>query len=169
MKRVLVTGGAGYVGCVLVPRLMAWGYDVGVYDILYYGRNGLPRDPRLRVVEGDIRDTASLTEALRGMDAVLHLAGISNDPSFELDEDLSRSVNFDCFEPMVIAAKQAGVRRLVYCSTSAVYGVSDAPEVTEDHPLVPVSHYNKYKGLCEPLMWRHQAPGFTCVTLRPAT
>ncbi len=169
MKRVLVTGGAGYVGCVLVPRLLAAGYDVRVYDILYYGRDGLPRDPRLDVVDGDIRDTKRLARAHAGVDAVLHLACISNDPSFELDEELSRSVNYDCFEPMVIAAREAGVERFVYCSTSSVYGVSDAAQVTEDHPLVPVSHYNKYKGLCEPLLWRHQAPMFTCVTLRPAT
>jgi nucleoside-diphosphate-sugar epimerase len=70
---------------------------------------------------------------------------------------------------MVIAAKQAGVKRFVYCSSSSVYGVSDQPEVTEEHPLVPVSLYNKFKGMCEPVLFKHQAPGFTCVTIRPAT
>lgn len=170
MKRVLITGGGGYVGSVLVPRLLSKGYAVTVYDIFWYGDGHLPKGhPQLRIVRGDIRDTARLAAEFAGVDAVLHLACISNDPSFELDEKLSESINFTCFEPMVIAAKQAGVKRFVYCSSSSVYGVSDQPEVTEDHPLLPVSLYNKYKGLCEPLLFKHQAPGFTCVTIRPAT
>jgi nucleoside-diphosphate-sugar epimerase len=169
MKHVLVTGGAGYVGCVLVPQLLAKGYAVTVYDILFFGREGLPDHPNLGVVQGDIRDTALFASACAGIDVVLHLACISNDPSFELDEQLSRTINFECFEPLVVAAKQANVRRFVYCSSSSVYGVSDKPDVTEDHPLVPLTLYNKYKGLCEPLLFKHQAPGFTCVTIRPAT
>jgi len=169
MKNILVTGGTGYVGCVLVPQLLANGYHVTVYDILFFGREGLPQHPNLSVVEGDIRDTASVSRAFRGIDTVLHLACISNDPSFELDESLSKTINYDCFEPMVIGARQAGVKRFVYCSSSSVYGVSDKPDVTEDHPLVPLTLYNKFKGMCEPLLFKHQAPGFTCVTVRPAT
>jgi len=169
MKRVLVTGGAGYVGCVLVPQLLAKGHHVTVYDVLFFGRDGLPRHPNLTVIEGDIRDTPRLAQTFRGIDVVLHLACISNDPSFELDEAFSKTINYDCFEPMVIAAKDAGVRRFVYCSSSSLYGVSDEPDVTEDHPLLPLTLYNKYKGLCEPLLFKHRAPGFTCVTIRPAT
>jgi nucleoside-diphosphate-sugar epimerase len=169
MKRVLVTGGAGYVGGVLVPHLLSRGYAVTVYDIMFFSRRGLPDHPNLAVVEGDIRDTARLARAFKGEDVVLHLACISNDPSFELDEGFSRTINYECFEPMVIAAKEAGVKRFVYCSTSSVYGVSDSPDVTEEHPLVPLTFYNKYKGLCEPLLFKHQASGFTCVTVRPAT
>jgi nucleoside-diphosphate-sugar epimerase len=153
----------------MVPQLLARGHRVTVYDILFFGRDGLPDHPRLTVVEGDIRNRATLARALEGMDVVLHLACISNDPSFELDAGLSKAINYDCFEPMVIAARRAGVRRFVYCSSSSVYGVSDRPEVTEDHPLVPLTLYNKYKGLCEPLLFKHRAPGFTCVTIRPAT
>ena len=100
---------------------------------------------------------------------MLHLACISNDASFELDENLSTSINYDCFEPMVIAAKKAGVKRFVYCSSSSVYGVSDSPDVTEDHPLVPLTLYNKFKGMCEPLLWKHKADDFTGVVIRPAT
>ena len=169
MDNILVTGGAGYVGCVLVPQLLANGYRVTVYDIMFFGHDGLPEHPNLTLVEGDIRDTAALGKALEGIDVVLHLACISNDPSFELDETLSTSINYDAFEALVLAARRAGVRRFVYCSSSSVYGVSDKPDVTEDHPLVPLTLYNKFKGLCEPVLFRHQAPGFTCVTIRPAT
>jgi len=169
MKKILITGGAGYVGGVLVPQLLGKGYDVTVYDICYFGAEHLPSHPKFRLIEGDIRDTARLAKAFEGIDVVLHLACISNDPSFELDENLSKTINFDCFEPMVIAAKKAGVKRFVYCSSSSVYGVSDQPDVTEDHPLVPLSLYNKYKGTCEPLLFKHQSPDFTCVTIRPAT
>ena len=156
------------MGCLLVPQLLKAGYNITVYDTMWYG-NYLPNDPNLRIVEGDIRDTAKLAAAFKGIEAVISLACISNDASFELDEKLSTSVNLDAFEPMVVAAKKAGVKRFIYCSSSSVYGVSDQPEVTEDHPLVPVSLYNKYKGMCEPLLWKHQGPGFTCVTIRPAT
>src|SRR5439155_26538842 len=100
----------------------------------------------LRVVKGDVRDTAAFAKELDGVHTVLHMACISNDPSFELDPTLSKSINFGCFEPMVTASKAAGVKRFIYVSTSSVYGVSDAPEVTEEHPLVPLTDYNKYKG-----------------------
>ena len=169
-KNVLVTGGAGYVGSLLVPQLLDRGYHVTVYDIMYFGDHFLPKqDPALRIIEGDIRDTAKLSKAFQGQDVVISLACISNDASFELDERLSTSVNMEAFEPMVIAAKRAGVKRFVYASSSSVYGVSDKPDVTEDHPLLPLTLYNKYKGLCEPLLFKHQSPDFVCVTIRPAT
>src|SRR5256886_11227455 len=169
MTNVLVTGGAGYVGSVMVPQLLANGYRVTVYDILFFGREGLPDHPNLKVIEGDIRDPPRLATALEGIDVVLHLACISNDPSFELDEGLSKTINYDCFEPLVVAAKAARVKRFVYASSSSVYGVSDRPDVTEDHPLVPLTLYNKYKGMCEPLLRKHTTDDFVGVTFRPAT
>lgn len=154
---------------MLVPKLLANGYRVLVYDLMLFGPDGLPHDPNLEILKADIRDTKAFGAACSGVDTVIHMACISNDPSFELDENLSRSINYDCFEPMVVAAKQAGVKRFLYVSSSSVYGVSEAPEVTEDHPLVPLTLYNKYKGMCEPLLFKHQSPDFVCVTLRPAT
>jgi nucleoside-diphosphate-sugar epimerase len=170
INRVLVTGGAGYVGSVLTPKLLDAGYEVVVFDIQYFGDDFLPKsNPKLTSIKGDLRDTAAFAEAVKGCDAVIHLACISNDPSFILDPNLSKSINYDCFEPMVIAAKAAGVKRFVYASTSSVYGVSDSPDVTEDHPLVPLTDYNKYKGMCEPLLWKHISDDFVGVTIRPAT
>ena len=167
---VLVTGGAGYCGSLLVPQLLDQGYKVTVYDTMFFGDAFLPKDNiRLRVVKGDIRDTARLAAATAGHDAFVSLACISNDASFELDEALSTSVNMDAFEPMVVAAKSAGVKRFIYASSSSVYGVSDQPDVTEDHPLVPLTLYNKFKGMCEPLLKKHADDGFTGVIFRPAT
>jgi nucleoside-diphosphate-sugar epimerase len=169
-KNVLVTGGAGYCGSLLVPQLLAEGYNVTVYDLLYFGDSFLPKDnPRLKVVPGDIRDVAKLTSVLQNQDVVLSLACISNDASFELDESLSTTINLDAFEPMVVAAKKVGVKRFVYASSSSVYGVSDKPNVTEDHPLVPLTLYNKYKGMCEPLLLKHTDDHFVGVIFRPAT
>jgi nucleoside-diphosphate-sugar epimerase len=172
ISRVLVTGGAGYVGSVLVPKLLDAGYDVTVADLFLFG-DYLPPDsmrpPRLTKAAIDIRDQAALRATLPGHQAVIHLACISNDPSFELDPALSRTINFDCFEPLVAIAREAGVERFIYASTSSVYGVSEAPNVTEDHPLVPLTDYNRFKALCEPRLFTYQSPDFTTVTIRPAT
>jgi nucleoside-diphosphate-sugar epimerase len=169
MQKVLVTGGAGYKGCVLVPKLLNAGYEVVVYDLMLFGSAGLPASPHLQVVAGDLRDTPSFAAAVKGCDYVIHLACISNDPSFELDPSLSTAINFECFEPMVVASRDAGVKRFVYVSSSSVYGVSEAPDVTEEHPLVPLTDYSKCKALCEPILLRYGSPSFVPVILRPAT
>lgn len=167
--RVLVTGAAGYVGCVLVQKLTAASHSVIAYDIMYYGSEGLKPHPNLKVIRGDIRDIETFSKALKGVEAVIHLACISNDPSFELDPSLGKSINFDCFEPMVLASKAAGVRRFIYASTSSVYGVSEAPNVAEGHPLKPLTDYSKFKAMCEEVLLRQRSPGFTTVIIRPAT
>ena len=168
---VLVTGGAGYVGSVLVPRLLAEGHNVKVIDLYLYGRDifAAHRGPRLTEIQGDIRDPIVVAEAVKGCDAVIHLACISNDPSFDLDPSLGKSINFDCFRPLVKASKAAGVERFVYASSSSVYGVKDVPNVTEDEPLDPLTDYSKYKALCEDVLAEERAPGFTTLTVRPAT
>lgn len=169
-KSVFITGGAGFCGSLLVPQLLSHGYKVTVYDIQYFGKDFLPIDNQnLTIIQGDIRDTAKILASCAGHDAFVSLACISNDASFELDEKLSTSVNLDAFEPMVIAAKQAGIKRFIYASSSSVYGVSDKPNVTEDHPLVPLTLYNKYKGMCEPLLKKHTDDNFVGVIFRPAT
>ena len=168
MRNVLITGGAGYVGTLLTPQLLDAGFNVIVYDIMYYGCELKPQ-PRLKIVNADIRDTKTFREACKGVDAVIHLACISNDAGFELDERLSEEINYQCFEPLVIAAREQGVRRFIYASSSSVYGYSEEPRVTEEHPLVPLTLYNKFKGLCEPLLFKHQTKDFVPVVIRPAT
>jgi nucleoside-diphosphate-sugar epimerase len=149
--------------------MLEMGYHVTVYDIQYYGCDFLPLDnPSLRVVQGDIRDIEKLEPLLVDVDAVLHLACISNDASFELDESLSTTVNMDAFEPIVLAAKKAGVKRFIFASSSSVYGISEETDVKEDHPLVPLTLYNKYKGLCEPILFKHTNENFVGVVYRPA-
>jgi len=169
-NHVLVTGGSGYCGSVLVPQMLDMGYRVTVYDIQYYGCDFLPLDNlNIRVIQGDVRNIEKLEPLMADVDAVLHLACISNDASFELDENLSTTVNMDAFEPIVLAAKKAGVKRFVFASSSSVYGVSEEPDVKEDHPLVPLTLYNKYKGLCEPILFKHTDENFIGVVYRPAT
>lgn len=172
LKTVLVTGGAGYVGAVLVPKLIDKGYQVKVVDLYLYGNNVLDSvkdNPNLKEVKGDIRDRTLLESEIPGTDIIIHLACISNDPSFELNAALSRSINCDAFGPLVRISKENGVRRFIYASTSSVYGVSDAENVTEDHPLIPITDYNKYKGLCEPILLEQQSHDFIAVVIRPAT
>lgn len=167
-NNVMVTGGAGYVGHVLVPQLLANGYGVTVYDTLWFGMNLAPH-PLLKVVQGDIRDAAKFAAAVTGCDAVIHLACISNDTSFALDEKLSTSINRDAFTPLLRACRDAGIKRFINASTSSVYGVSDSPEVFEDNPKVPLTLYNQYKWECEEQLQAFNDPGFTWVTIRPAT
>jgi nucleoside-diphosphate-sugar epimerase len=169
-KSIFITGGAGYVGSRLVPQLLEKGYRVTVYDILYYTKKYLPNENKsFKIIEGDIRDTLKLEKACDNHDVFLNLACISNDASFELDEKLSKSVNFDSFEPMVMAAKKSGIKRFIYASSSSVYGLSSEKNVTEDHPLVPLTLYNKFKGLCEPLLLNNTSKNFEGVIFRPAT
>lgn len=169
-QRVLVTGGAGYVGSALVPRLLEVGHEVTVLDLCLYGDPILPLElPRLNFIRGDIRDSDTVASAVRRQDAVLHLACISNDPSFELDPDLSTTINRDAFGPLVVAARSAGVRRFVYCSSSSVYGVSDALDVTEEAPMAPLTLYSQYKGECEAIVLGARSDDFEAVVIRPAT
>ncbi len=169
---VLVTGGAGYVGSVLVPKLLVAGHSVRVLDTYYFGEESLAavrKHPNLTEIKADLRHHATLDRALAGCTAVIHLACISNDPSFELDPLLGKSINYDAFLPLVKLAKAHGVKRFIYASSSSVYGIKHENNVTEDLPLEPLTDYSKYKAMCEDVLNSERTPGFATLTLRPAT
>lgn len=168
-KKIFITGGAGYVGTRLSDKLANEGYQVTIYDTLYFGQSDLNQNNNIKIIKGDIRDIKFLESSLKDHDVLVHLACISNDSSFLLDENLSTSINLNAFEPMVLAAKKMNIKRFIYASTSSVYGLSDKKDVTEEHPLVPITLYNKYKAMCEPILFKHTDENFTGVVFRPAT
>ena len=130
MRKILVTGGLGYVGTVLVNELIKRNYNVNVIDLGIYGNN-TDKHNNLKIFIGDIRDQKLFEESVSGCDTVIHLACISNDPSFDLDPHLGKSINLDSFRPMVEISKKNGVDRFVYASSSSVYGIKDEHNVDE--------------------------------------
>ena len=168
-QSVFITGGAGYVGAMLVPRLLQEGHRVTVLDLMIYGEDVLPKNPALTLIKGDIRNQELMKSSIPGHDVVIHLACISNDPSFELNPELGKSINLDPFRPMVEISKNAGVKRFFYASSSSVYGIKDEPNVHEDMPLEPLTDYSVFKMNCEEILSEYQSDEFTTTTIRPAT
>jgi len=169
MKRIFVTGGAGYVGSALVPKLIERGYQVTVYDLMIYGENVIEKNKNLKMIKGDIRDQKLLEESLTDQDTVIHLACISNDPSFELNPSLGKSINLDSFEPLVKISKQKKVRQFIYASSSSVYGIKEEKNVDESMSLEPLTDYSKFKAECEKILDMYGDDSFTVTSLRPAT
>ena len=172
IKNVLVTGGAGYVGAVLVPKLLNAGYRVKVLDLYLYGDSVLSsvrENPNLVEVKGDIRDKLLLEKEISGSEAIIHLACISNDPSYELDPDLGKSINYDAFLSLVDISKRSGIKRFIYASSSSVYGIKREPDVTEDLSLKPLTDYSKYKALCEKYLLEAANDDFIITIIRPST
>ena len=169
MKRIFVTGGARHVRAVTIALLLDQGYEVSLLDLMIYAEDALEDHPNLTKIKGDIRDKGVLTEHIPGHDVVIHLACISNDPSFELNPDLGKSINLDAFRPLVELSKESGVKRFIYASSSSVYGVKEEKDVHEDMLLEPLTDYSKFKAECENILQKYQDPNFTTVTIRPAT
>lgn len=162
---ILVTGGCGYVGLVLTPKLLDSGADVTVVDSMWFG-NHLPEHDRLTVIQQDIRNTEHIP--MSGIDAVIHLANIANDPCGDLDPKLSWEVNALATMGLVERAIHHGVRQFLYSSSGSVYGVKEEPEVTEDLSLVPISDYNKTKMISERVLLSYK-DSIIVKCVRPAT
>ena len=169
MKKIFITGGAGYVGAILTPYLLAKGHKVTVFDLMMFGENVLKENSNLKIIKGDIRNTELLNRVLPGHDVVIHLACISNDPSFELNPTLGKSINLDAFTPLVEIAKKNLIERFIYASTSSVYGIKKEKDVSETMSLEPLTDYSRYKASCETILKKYESENFTPITIRPAT
>ncbi len=169
MKKIFITGGAGYVGAVMVPHLIEHGFQVTVLDLMIYGEHVLEKHHNLKAIKGDIRDQTLLRKLIPGHDVVIHLACISNDPSFEMNPELGKSINLDAFRPLVEISKNSNVKRFFYASSSSVYGIKDAPNVHEGMELEPLTDYSIFKADCEKILAEYQSDDFTTSTIRPAT
>lgn len=172
MTKLLITGGSGYVGTRLIFHLLKTkNVKIINYDIALYGDDHLPKDNNLKNIKKDIRDPISFEAAIKNhnIDTVLHLACISNDPSFDLNPSLSKEVNYLSFNHLVKLSKKNGVKKFIYASTSSVYGVSDSPNVDENHPLKAITDYNRFKAMCEPILLNEVDNNFIGLVIRPAT
>ena len=167
--KIFLIGGGGYVGSALVPKLLEIGYEVTVYDLFIYGKEVLDPHPKLNIIVGDIRDIKLLSESIKNHDSIIHLACISNDPSFELNPELGKTINLDCFRPLVELAISNNISRFIYASSSSVYGIKKEKNVDENLKLEPLTDYSKYKVECEKILSEYTSNKFETIIIRPAT
>ena len=169
MKNIFIVGGAGYVGSVLIPKLLQRNYKVTCFDLMIYGENLLQKNENLKIIKGDMRDQILLKNIIKDFDSVIHLACISNDPSFELNPNLGKSINFDAFEPLVKICENSSINQFIYASSSSVYGIKNEQNVNEKMSLEPLTDYSKYKVKCEEVLQKYNSKNFTTTIIRPAT
>ncbi len=167
-KKILVLGGGGYIGSVLVEKLAKMNHLVRIFDLFIYGNN-LVNFNNIEIIKGDIRSKEDIEKIFKDINIVFHLACISNDPSFELNPKLSKSINYDSFGPIVKLAKDNGVERFIYASSSSVYGLRNEIEINEELELKPLTDYSKYKAMCEDILIRESTREFNILIARPAT
>lgn len=163
--KILVTGACGYKGTVLVPKLLAAGHEVVAFDIMWFG-NQLKPHPKLTAVKGDVRNIDEIS--LDGVDAIIHLSSIANDPCGDLDPKLTWEVSALATMQLADKAVRKGVKRFIYASSGSVYGIKDEEQVTEDLELKPISEYNKTKMVAERVVLSYKED-MVVQALRPAT
>lgn len=163
--KILVTGGCGYKGHVLVPKLLARGHEVVAFDTQWFG-NFLAPHPALTVVKGDVREIETIP--LDGVDAIIHLSSIANDPCGDLDPKLTWEVSALATMQLADKAQRVGIKHFIYASSGSVYGVKEEAQVTEDLELKPISEYNKTKMVAERVMLSY-ASDMVVQIVRPAT
>ncbi|MDC1296603.1 SDR family oxidoreductase [Alphaproteobacteria bacterium] len=169
MEKILITGGGGYVGSVLVPLLLKNNYQVTVLDLMIYGSHVLKPHPNLKISKIDIRNINEVDTIISQNDTLIHLACISNDPSFELNPLLGREINLDAFEPIVKSSIKNNIKKFIFASSSSVYGIKKELNVTEEMSLEPLTDYSKYKAACEEILFKYSSDKFCTTVIRPAT
>ena len=169
MKKIFITGGAGYVGSELSDYVSEKNYSVTVYDLFIYGEKVFKNRKKIKLIKGDIRNQDLLKKEIPSHDIVIHLACISNDPSFDLNPKLGKSINLDSFKPLVEISKSSNVERFIYASSSSVYGIKKDINVHEDMKLEPITDYSKFKAECENILKKYSSDNFVTTTIRPAT
>ena len=167
MKKILLIGGGGYVGSRLVDYLKL-NYEVTVYDLFIYG-DTINENKSVFKIKGDIRDLNLLKEIIPKHEIIIHLACISNDPSFDLNPDLGKSINFDPFESLIKISKDNGIKRFIYASSSSVYGIKNENNVDENCSLEPITDYSIFKAKCEEILLKYTDRSFIGTIIRPAT
>ncbi len=165
---VCVVGGGGYVGTALTRSLLDAGAGVSVFDVFWFGDH-LGEHPRLTKVKGDMRDTALVRNAMAGQEAVVLLACVSNDPMADIDPALTKEINLDATKRLIVAAREVGVRRFVYASSTSVFGIQNIERVVEETPHKPITLYSKYKSEIEHFLKEQLNDGMTGVIVRGAT
>ena len=163
--RIFVTGACGYKGTVLVPKLLERGHKVVAFDVMWFG-NYLKPHPKLTIVQGDVRDPDQIN--VDGVDAIIHLSSVANDPCGDLDPKLTWEISALATMQLADKAVRKGIKRFIYASSGSVYGVKDEPQVTEDLELKPISEYNKTKMVAERVLLSY-ANDMTVQIIRPAT
>ena len=163
--KILVTGGCGYKGHVLIPKLLERGCDVIAFDIQWFGNYLIPHK-NLSVIKGDVRDTGSIP--LDGVDCIIHLSSIANDPCSDLDPKLTWEISALATMQLADKAKREGIKHFIYASSGSVYGVKEELQVTEDLKLEPISEYNKTKMVGERVLLSYENDMVVQI-VRPAT
>lgn len=171
-ENVLVTGGAGYIGSLLCEQLLAKGYKVRALDSLIFGDRGvkhLAQNENFELLEGKLESAETLKNAVQNMNAVVHLAGFANDPTCDLNPELTKLINYEATVKLVQLSKEVGVRKFLYGSSAAIYGASETIASTEDSPLAPVSLYAKYRVKCEEEIFAQDSQDFDTCCMRKST
>jgi len=173
-SKVLLVGGGGYVGVELQRLLAESNYQVRVLDAFWYPSGKWNKSDgnfvnRIEYIAGDIRDKEVVRKALSGVDACIHLACISNDPSYELNPNLAKSINFDSFIMFVAEINKSSVKTFIFASSSSVYGVKEEENVTEDLICEPLTDYSKYKVMCEDVAINNISNEINLTIVRPST
>tara|TARA_A100001015_G_scaffold312981_1_gene419209 strand:+ start:670 stop:1662 length:993 start_codon:yes stop_codon:yes gene_type:complete len=171
MKNILVLGGGGYVGCNLVRKLISQGHNVVVYDLFLYKEDVFAEyrnNTKLKLIKADIRNINKIESVMENINIIIHLACISNDPSYELNPELGKDINFTCFPKLINKIKNFKIEQFIYASSSSVYGVKKELSVTEDLKAEPITDYSKFKLECENILLNHEG-NFLKTIIRPAT